>query len=898
MPRTNHAQILVTVLVFSLIPSIAQAASVSLSANPTSQEATTDYAAIYDITITNDGSEDATISLSTSQSDQDCNGFTSSMDTTPLSLGAGESEMRTLTVSVTEQATGDCETTVTAQATGTELGVPSQSDVTVTTSAGSGGQYSVTLTHKTPSDGNVDYDGDGSEVEWTVDVENSGEQDNQVINLVMSSSTSCESEGLSASVDPATMTLNSGDSDIATVSVTLSDGSSTDAGEHCFILEATMNPNTLAEANDSIDLILRIPQVKTCDATIAKQSHTLDPGETATNSFSVRNTGNTDWQVTAFAYNDQGYEVQDWVDFETPTSRTLTEPGGSQDETTFEFTITPDDSVEPGNVDVYIQGRSGSAVGCEKIVKVNLGQIHEASATLSNSRLNNIQPGNIKSTNLQVTNTGNGQDTLSLGVKNIPSGWNVEISPQNTITVDGKHCSSSPNCNKETVQVDVSAPPEAKAGIEYLLTFTLTTSTVTLDETTLTVTVAPFHEGKLTLISDSQTGRLGQWVSFPIELMNIGNTDDAFSLTSCDPSINDSCQSTKWPTRYKDASGNEISSVILDSEENKQLFYEVLVSDNRDNRTEIFEIRIGIVGTQELMSDTVSVTVSIYNYSMAISLENPSDDPKVEDLSIPPGGNGEISFWIDNTGDGGDDESVISISGMDSSILKIIKLNGITITEDSVSVPSNDRVLVEIEFEALEGVDSGTSGVIRVAVSSKKNTGQVPSYIDINVDVRTIHNLVVTLESPDSVESSYPDRMEFVLFVTNLGNTVEEIEILSSESLRGWTVDVLENSNRFNLNPDQSRKVTVRATPPSEMIEDDEYTFTIVVQPKDLPVAGEPIDLTVKSTLGVGSFSEETIQIIIIGIIVGGTILIITIFIRVRRDNKMIKSALTEQEEY
>ena len=82
------------------------------------------------------------------------------------------------------------------------------------------------------------------------------------------------------------------------------------------------------------------------------------------------------------------------------------------------------------------------------------------------------------------------------------------------------------------------------------------------------------------------------------------------------------------------------------------------------------------------------------------------------------------------------------------------------------------------------------------------------------------------------------------------------------------------------------------------MIEDDEYTFTIVVQPKDLPVAGEPIDLTVKSTLGVGSLSEETLQVIIIGIIIGGTILIMTIFTRVRRENKMIKSALIEQEEY
>ena len=61
--------------------------------------------------------------------------------------------------------------------------------------------------------------------------------------------------------------------------------------------------------------------------------------------------------------------------------------------------------------------------------------------------------------------------------------------------------------------------------------------------------------------------------AFPIELMNIGNTDDAFSLTSCDPGINDSCQETKWPTRFKDNNGNEISSLILDSDENRELFY-------------------------------------------------------------------------------------------------------------------------------------------------------------------------------------------------------------------------------------------------------------------------------------------------------------------------------------
>ena len=215
---------------------------------------------------------------------------------------------------------------------------------------------------------------------------------------------------------------------------------------------------------------------------------------------------------------------------------------------------------------------------------------------------------------------------------------------------------------------------------------------------------------------------------------------------------------------------------------------------------------------------------------------------------------------------------------------------------DDLETKPNDRVLVEIEFEALEGVESGTSGVIRVGASSKKNTGQAPSYVDVNVDVRTIHNLVVTLESPDSAESSYPDRMEFTIFVSNLGNTVEEVEILSSDSLRGWTVDII--NDKFDLEPDKSRKVTVRATPPSEMIEDDEYTFTVIIQPKDLPVAGEPIDLTVKSSLGVGSLSDGTLQMIIIGIIILGPLLITTIFFRVRRENKMIKSALIEQEEY
>ena len=151
-----------------------------------------------------------------------------------------------------DQASGDCVTTVNAQ--GTYLGGQANQDIEVTTTAEGGGQYSVKLSYITPGNGNINYDGEDDNEEWTVKVENTGEQDNSNIQLSMASASDCDSDGLEATVEPQTMNLNSGDSETATVNVDLPDGSSTDSGEHCFILEATVtnDPNTLDHANDSI----------------------------------------------------------------------------------------------------------------------------------------------------------------------------------------------------------------------------------------------------------------------------------------------------------------------------------------------------------------------------------------------------------------------------------------------------------------------------------------------------------------------------------------------------------------------------------------------------------------------------------------------------------------------
>ncbi|MED6345908.1 MAG: hypothetical protein VX626_02250 [Candidatus Thermoplasmatota archaeon] len=888
MRRPDSAVVIVAILLASFVSTpVFAAADLALSANPTNSTATTDDAAEYDITVMNTGDEDLTVSLSASQ-ESDCNGFTSNLDSSVVSVGQGESETVTLTVSINDQASGDCVTTVNANGVASNPSENAQADVEVTTTAEGGGQYSVKLDYINPSNGAINYDGEDDEVEWTVDVENTGEND-ATVQLAMSSKSDCDSDGLEASVEPQQMSLNSGDKDTATVTVSLPDGSSTESGDHCFILDATVSndPNPTDQANDSINLNLKIPEVKTCDSSLQNPSHNLDPGESATNSFTLTNTGNTAWTVSAFA-SSEGIDVSDWVDFETPTSRLLSEPGGSQDTTSFEFEITPDDSVEPGSVDVYIQGRAGSSIGCESLLRVNLGQVHDASLSLSNPSISNVDPGSTASTSMMITNTGNGQDNFAVGVKDLMPGWQVEIS-ETYVTIDGRHCTSSSNCDRKSVQLQIAVPANAKANIEFPVTMYVNSQGITLDEVTATVTVAAVHGGSIDLPSDSQTGRFGQWVSFPLGLTNTGNIQDNFALSSCDPNISESCEDTKWDSRFKDGQGNEISQVTVESDETVDISLEILVSDNINNNSESFDVRIGIVGTNIMMEESLTVTVSNFNYSMSVAFENPDEDPSLMRFSLPPGGSSSLTFVVTNTGDGGSDDVVIDVSGMDSSVLRTISSGGQVLDGDEVTVPSEGQISVTIDFEVLD-VESGTSGVIRVSVTSKKNTGQTPSYVDLVVDIRSIHDLRIEMESSPKLESSYPENAEFTITVINHGNIEEEVEVLTSDSLRGWTVDVI--GDEFKLQPGKSKEVMVRVTPPSELISDDEYSFTVIVQPKDMPVAGEPIDLTVESKVRTGALSGDAQRAIAMAIILVGSIAVTYLFMRVRAENRMISDSI------
>ena len=895
MDSKSPLTVLIVIMLLSMSATVVSAdVDISLSANPSSAEASPDEAAEYTILVRNTGDDDAAVSLSTQQGN-DCNGFTSTLETTFVQVGSQSSEQVTLTVTVTDQASGECETTVNAQGqvSGGAPGTPSNADVTVVTTAGDGGGlYSVSLS--TDESTTKNYDGEDNEVTWDVDVENNGEQQANV-QLEMTSDSDCESDELSATVDPSVLQLEPEDQQEVTVTIDMPNGAETDAGSHCFILKATVtnDPNAADQAEDNLTLSLNVPEIKECDASLQYSSHNLDPGEQASNSIEVENIGNTEWTVTANAQSVDGEDISGWVDFDSPRSKLLTEPGSSDDAHTFTFDVTPDDSLEAGTqVAIGIQGRAGSDIGCEKILTVTVGQEFGASMALSRSTLSNVEPGTSGTLSIQITNEGNGQETMALGTSGVPPGWQVSFS-KSSVTLGSSQSSN----NKETVGVDVFVPEDASAESDAVISFTIGRGggSTPYDSKDLTVSVAPRHEVSTSMVSDQQTGRSDQIVKFPLVITNEGNIRDTFRLQACDPGDQTGCGSPMWQSSFSDSDGNSITQLALDPGQSTQVYLDVLVEGEEDADSARVLARVAIFGTSESSEHTVTVVVSNYNYGMAVSPQSPGEDPSQMDVVLPPGGTLSTYFWIDNTGDyPAGDTAVITITGLESSVSRSIFVEGVKI-DDSIQIPRDGRILIEVQMEVMEGVSNGVSGIIKVSAASERNAAQITS-VDVMIQVMTIHDIIFTLEGEDEQTVNYPEKAIFSLFVTNNGNIIEDIEIISGESLRGWTIDIIEDE--FELSPGETREIQVRATPPSQLLDDDSYRFTVIAQPEGIPVAGQPVELTVNSVTSDSflNLSKEMQDILVYGLTGFGALLVIVLFLRSRAENKRIAQALERDE--
>jgi len=889
---------------------------VTVQSDSSGREASPGEPAEYTITVRNTGDEDVTINLAANQEAGGCQGYTSAIEQIPGTLEAGQFEQVTLTVNVSDdssdQVADDCDTTVTATATTAEplsTSAPMQTDVTVTTTKGEGSGnalYGVELSAVIET---KNYNGEET-VEFIVNVKNTG-QSQASISLEMTDSSSCRSDGLNPDIDPTQMTLNSEEDDEATVSIPVPDGEQTEAGSHCFIVRATVtnDPNQQSQAQDNISLTLNIPELHKCEASISPTSMTLAPGGAQSGVLTLQNTGNSDWTVT---FGKSGTK-SNWVSAAGP-STSLLEYDNGNGETSFSFNVEPDDSLAADSVtQIEILGKDGNSPvdDCSATLTITVGQSYAVAAALSNDNLHHVDPGTSDVTKLTITNQGNGQDSFSIGHSAVPSGWSVTLSDQDgnpisSVSLQGKHASQSER--QIDVDITVFVPTDALADETLVITLSVSSSgssSATASDD-LDVSVAERHALLGNVLSVDQTGRSGEDIKFPVSITNDGNVQDSFRLRACDPSQPSSCVSPSWSTRFVDASGQTITQISLNAGESQEVYLEIEISSEDEGDYIQVEARVNIVAEpSNEYSRVVTARVSNYDYLMHLTLENPQGAPDSTGVKLPPGGEVTINMLLTDVGTSHYRENALfTVYGMDSTISRELSVEGLSIEIGSTPFEILDKshtYAVQVKFSVLSGVANGEAGVVDVCAASMRNTVE-PSCVAVVITVETVHDLSVSIvDGPIqniTHKSGASNSADFMVEIRNDGNVDEEIEISSTEGLRGWTVDI--EKTEHTIEAGETITVRVRVKPPVEMASSDEFEFTLLVTPTEAPVAAQPIDMTVKAELddSVFGFSSQTWNIITwstLGVI--GLAILILLFSNMRRSERFQQSAIVEENE-
>ena len=835
-------------------PYAAAEASVSLSSDSSSKEASPGEPAEYTITVRNTGDEDITVQLATSQEPGGCQGYSSTIEQVPGTITAGSNEQVTLTVNVTEdssdQTADDCETTVTATASPAEPGAPgapAQGDVSVITTLGEGSGNAAQGVELSTSQATKNYNNGAAEVEWEITVKNTG-QTQETISIEMDDSSSCRSDGLEASVDPSQVQLNADDEETVTVTVPVPDGEQTEAGSHCFITRATVTapappPGTDA-AQDNLSVTLNIPELHECEATVSPTSMTIAPGASQSGNLVLTNAGNSDWTV---GFGKSGAKAN-WVTPEV-SQRSLPYDNGNG-QAAISFDVSPDDSMPADtSTEIRIRGLDGNNERCYAILTVTVGQSYAGSASLGSNYLNNVEPGTSQSTQLTITNQGNGDDTFSIGHTAVPSGWTVTLS-SSSVSLMGKH--EAQEDYQTSISAEIFVPLDALADDTITVTFTVTSngdSSVEISDD-LEVSVAERHEVGGTVLSVDQTGRSDQTIDFPLTVHNNGNVQDSFRLRACDPNQPGSCATPSWNSIFVDDSGNEVTQISLNAGESEQVFLRVQIQSEDEGDYLQVQMKVNIVSApSNEYTKTVTARVSNYDYMMQLLLAEPQGAPDSMSITLPPGGQTTVALMFSDIGTSPYvEQALFTVVGMDSTISTSLTANteelapGVfTLDDDSISYYANLTLNVMGTDQNL----NGEAGVVRVCAASMRNTA-TPSCVDLVVTIATVHSLQVEVEGGAIQNTTHPNFTDFLVKVTNNGNIEEQIEITSTDGLRGWTIDIEQTD--LLLQPGESETIRVRVKPPVQMHTDDEFEFTLIVTPESAPVASQPVDMTVMAT--------------------------------------------------
>ncbi len=939
---SKRAYFLVGLLLLSVMPMFAPSvsadgardASITIQTSPANGlEVNPGEAGEYTVRVFNNGPTAVTLTLSSSEeATQECGAYSSNIQQIPGVVESGDYGETTMNVSLTQNAEGSCDTTITAQATEAPTppevaGQPATETKIVTTTAGDGSGsavFGVDLSMASESQRNQQWAGE-SVIEYDIIVENTG-QTNETIALSLDEAdgSGCQNaDDLTVELDEETVTLDQNETETVTVSVEVPAGQ--EANKYCWEITGTVTSDPSQEASDVEEFDLTVPELHECDMVLTKTSMTVDPDDEGSLSATLTNTGNSDWTVTMGKTGSRS----GWVSFDGASSGVLPYGDGSGTKS-FDLTVTPDDSVTAGDESVIqILAKDGNTMKCSKELRVIVGQSFGASLSLSTTMLSNVEPGSNGTATLTVTNQGNGMDNLRISSSAPPSGWSVQVD-STTVSVGSKHGSDK----SENVGIVVNVPSNALATEQIEIAFSVLPAGggVAYAEVTLTVTVKEIHGIEAQATALEQTGRSGSLVKFPITIQNTGNTQDNYRCIEQDQTA-----SPDWGVYCEDSAGNIISSsqgISIAPQSSVQVFMVVSIDGEEELSSSRLTVRIinkddtsnsgdenndGLPDNQRefvflaILSDRV--------FAMDVRLVDGGLDLRSGTSLLPPSGTQTFGFWVQNTGDG-NDQAIFDVSGLEGLATREITLYGLPV-DGEISVPvgygiwnlNSSRFLLdssgepiigstldaaqtqmcelghcgggyearpfelyfEIELTVNPGASTGDGGILELVVLSTKNAANRSGHFDISLDVQIIYEFEFDLGQLNTeLNVEYPNSQEFIIDLTNTGNVDADVLVFSSESFRGWIVDLAEGEgtdvceftiNDFicEVNVGQTIGILVTVKTPAGAEIASTYKFTLSAEPVETGVVDrENLEFTVNGDVASGLFGlglqQETLE--------------------------------------
>lgn len=939
---SKRAYFLVGLLLLSVMPVFAPSvsadgardASITIQTSPANGlEVNPGEAGEYTVRVFNNGPTAVTLTLSSSEeATQECGAYSSNIQQIPGVVESGDYGETTMNVSLTQNAEGSCDTTITAQATEAPTppevaGQPATETKIVTTTAGDGSGsavFGVDLSMASESQRNQQWAGE-SVIEYDIIVENTG-QTNETIALSLDEAdgSGCQNaDDLTVELDEETVTLDQNETETVTVSVEVPAGQ--EANKYCWEITGTVTSDPSQEASDVEEFDLTVPELHECDMVLTKTSMTVDPDDEGSLSATLTNTGNSDWTVTMGKTGSRS----GWVSFDGASSGILPYGDGSGTKS-FDLTVTPDDSVTAGDESVIqILAKDGNTMKCSKELRVIVGQSFGASLSLSTTMLSNVEPGSNGTATLTVTNQGNGMDNLRVSSSAPPSGWSIQVD-STTVSVGSKHGSDK----SENVGIVVNVPSNALATEQIEIAFSVLPAGggVAYAEVTLTVTVKEIHGIEAQATALEQTGRSGSLVKFPITIQNTGNTQDNYRCIEQDQTA-----SPDWGVYCEDSAGNIISSsqgISIAPQSSVQVFMVVSIDGEEELSSSRLTVRIinkddtsnsgdenndGLPDNQRefvflaILSDRV--------FAMDVRLVDGGLDLRSGTSLLPPSGTQTFGFWVLNTGDG-NDQAIFDVSGLEGLATREITLYGLPV-DGEISVPvgygiwnqNSSRFLLdasgepiigstldaaqtqmcelghcgggydarpfelyfEIELIVNPGASTGDGGILELVVLSTKNAANRSGHFDISLDVQIIYEFEFDLGQLNTeLNVEYPNSQEFIIDLTNTGNVDADVLIFSSESFRGWIVDLAEAEGtdvcEFTINDficevdvGQTIGILVTVKTPAGAEIASTYKFTLSAEPVETGVVDrENLEFTVNGDVASGLFGlglqQETLQ--------------------------------------